>query len=682
MKWKYPVSKVDPVVDDLHGYKVIDNYRWLEDGDNSEVKKWVAEQNKFSATTIEENGDFDIFQDELAEQFDETMFTVPCRMKNGIYIWMERQPGQNQSVIYIKDTLDGEPRVLVDPNTMKADGTVSLDYWRPSVNGTYLAYGISEGGSEIATMRIKAISSGKDLDDEIQNASHSSVSWLPDESGFYYTRNPKPNTLPKGEELYYYKVYQHLLGDESDKDKLIFGEGRPKDDLLGLSLTMDGRYLCIYASQDWNRNDLYMYNTQTGQTVTIVEGIDAKFNLSSTSDKYLMKTNYKAENGRILTAPLGPVPKTIDDWQEFIPETKDILTGFNTTADKILVCYMVNATSEVKIFDYNGNEQDKLPLPSFSSINGLGCSRWSKEYFYGVTGFFSQIVVYRYDPETDKHSVYRKHDNIPLDPDYYIVKQEWITSKDGTKLPMFIMHHKDIKPDGSNPTVLYGYGCHGTSETPGFMRSFIPWFKRGGVYAIANIRGGGEYGEQWHRDGSMEKKQNTFDDFIAAAEYLIDTKITSPKRLGIMGGSNGGLMVGAVMTQRPELFKAVVCRVPVLDLYRYHKFLIAGRWVHEFGNPEKANEFEWLRKWSPYHHVKPGVEYPNAMFVTANKDTRVAPLHAWKMTALLQATNKENVVLLRTEMDAGHGPGKPVKKFVESQAYALAFLAWELSLRP
>lgn len=678
MKWKYPVSKIDPVIDNLHSYKVVDNYRWLENGDSQEVKKWVAEQNKFSLNIIKQNGHFDIFHDELAEHFEIPMFSNPIPVK-GMYFWQERRPGQDQWVIYVKEGLDGKPKPLVDPNGMKKDNTVSIDYWYVSPNGTYLAYGLSEGGDEITTLYIKQVASGEDLKDKVLNAQFSELQWLPDETGFFYTRGPRPGTVPKDEERYHVKVFFHKLGTNPDNDELIFGKDRPKDDMIGLTLSLDGRYLGISVFQNWNRNDLYLYDTSTKLVTTLIEGLDAQFSIFSTEDRFLLKTNLDAENYKILTTPIGNVPKSINDWQEFIPESENLLDWFSITADKILVGYMVDACDEVKLFNYDGKELGKLPLPAFSSIAGIGCRRQEKEFFFGITNFFSPKVIYQCDPVTNEYIEYRRNDE-PLNPVNYVVKQEWATSKDGVKFPMFIMHHKEVILDGKNPTILYGYGCHGISQTPSFLRSYIPWFKRKGVFVIANIRGGGEYGEQWHRDGSLDKKQNTFDDFIAAAEYLIDTKITNPKLLGIMGGSNGGLMVGAVMTQRPELFNAVVCRVPVLDLYRFHKFLIAGRWVHEFGDPEKANEFEWLRKWSPYHHVQSGIEYPNVLFTTANKDTRVAPLHAWKMTALLQANNKKNVVLLRTEMEAGHGPGKPIKKAVESQAYTLAFLAWELGL--
>jgi prolyl oligopeptidase len=503
---------------------------------------------------------------------------------------------------------------------------------------------------------------------------------MPDESGFYYTCGPRPGTVPKGDERYYQKVYTHLLGDNPDKDKLIFGKDSPKEDRFYLTLTMDGRYLCIHATQNWNNNDLYIYDTQTDEITTVAEGLDAKFDLSSTDTRFLLKTNYKADNYKILAAPLGPLPPSIDDWQELISEDKHVIYEYSITADKILVRYMMDATSLVDIFDHKGNKQGKLPLPSFSSLNGLGCNRRLKEFFFGISNFLSPIIIHRYDPSVDDYSVYRKHDNLTLNSDDYVVKQEWVTSKDSIRFPMFIVHHKDIVLDGENPTILYGYGGFDVSLMPEFKRGIIPWYKRGGIYAVANIRGGGEYGEKWHRDGSLDKKQNTFDDFIAAAEYLIETKITNPKRLGILGASNGGLTVGAVMMQRPELFNAVVCQVPLLDMYRFHNFLIAARWVNDYGNPDKADEFEWIRKWSPYHSIKAGLEYPNILFTTANKDTRVAPFHAWKMTALLQSNKQNNVVLLRTEMEAGHGPGKPIKKIVESQAYILAFLAWKLGL--
>ncbi len=479
----------------------------------------------------------------------------------------------------------------------------------------------------------------------------------------------------------YNKVYFHKLGDDPDKDELIFGEERPKDDMLDLSLSANDRYLAIYATQSWTENEIYIYNRETKETKLIITGILSQFDLHFLNNKAIVITNYKANNYRVLSSPLDELEKPIDQWDEFIPESEYLLEFVNMSSDKIFAGYMVNASSQVKVFDHDGKELESLPIPPYSSIMGISSRLGEEEFFFGVSSFTFPRVMYHYDSDAVAYEVIRKTNN-PLNPEEYDVKQEWFTSKDGTKIPMFIFHRKDVDLlEASHPTILYGYGGFASGITPYFMKNWVPWVERGGIFAIANIRGGNEFGDNWHKSGIKENKQNTFDDFIAASEYLILKKYTTSEQLGILGGSNGGLLVSAVAVQRPELFNAVASLVPLTDMVRFPRFGMAMRWVHEYGDPKIKADLERILKWSPYHNVKERRSYPNFLFTTAEKDTRVDPLHSRKMAAVLQSVQNKNDVLLFTETEAGHGPGKPIKKIVESQALIINFFAQKLGLK-
>ncbi len=599
---------------------------------------------------------------------------------HGKYFYTERQPDEDQAVLYMKKGLNGQPIKLFDPNGKRDGNTVSIDYWDQSPSGKYVAYGISEGGTEMATLYIKDTETNEELSESIVHCRHSSIEWLPDDSAFFYTRNPRPGTVPKNEEHLHTKVHLHYLGDDPNNDELIFGADRPNDDMIGLTLSPNGRYLGIHVSKSWTENEIYIYDFQSKQTRAVVSQIPAKFSIIFLNDKVLVNTNYKANNNRILQSLYEQMYRHVDEWEEFIPEREFLLARIRATKSKILVEYLVNACSEVSIFDYSGIEVGKIPLPKYSSLAGISTRIEEEEFFYGVDSFVFPKILYRYDPAEETYSEYRKTDN-PIDPDQYEVKQEWCVSKDGTKVPIFILHKKGIRLDSKNPTILYGYGGFGSTQTPSFTRNWVPWIERNGIFVVANIRGGSEFGEKWHKSGMKENKQNSFDDFIAAGEYLIAQKYTDSAYLGILGGSNGGLLVSAVGVQRPDLFRAVGARVPLTDMVRFPKFGIAVRWIHEYGNPEVKEDLERILEWSPYHNVKDDVEYPNFFFMTASNDTRVDPLHARKMAARLSEVNKTNKILISTEMEAGHGSGKPIVKVVESQALLISFFAQMLGLK-
>lgn len=673
-----PQTKTEKIVDEINGISIADPYRWLENSNRKEVTDWISIQNQYTDLILR-NEKQNRFSDELVENFKVVNFSNPVPVK-GRYFYMERKPDEDQMVLYVKDGLDGIPKKLVDPNGKREGNTITVDYWFPGWTGKYIVYGLSEGGDEMATLYVMDVDKNENLPEKIVHCRYSSVRWLPDDSGFFYTRNPRPETVPKNEEHLYSKVYFHKLGSNPENDRLIFGKDRPKDDMISISLSLDGQLLAIHVSQKWTENEIYIYNNHKQTLSPLIVGIPAKFSLQFLSDKAILYTNYKANNYKILFIQLNDLFKKIDDWQDFFLEQKSVLESVAITADKILLEYLVNACSEVIILDYSGREIGKVPLPKFSSLAGISTRRTEKEFFYGVESFTFPKIVYRFNSETQQYEKYKTTDN-PINPENYEIKQEWYTSKDETKIPIFIFHKKEIELNGKNPTILYGYGGFASNETPLFMRNWVPWIERDGIFAVANIRGGGEFGEKWHKTGIKENKQNSFDDFIYAAEYLISKKYTDVKHLGILGGSNGGLLVSAVAVQRPDLFKAVCSRVPLTDMVRFPKFGIAVRWIHEYGNPEIKNDLEKILKWSPYHNTKNNVEYPNILFTTANKDTRVDPLHARKMTALLQSINKQNKILLFTEIETGHGAGKPISKIIELQSIILTFFAQELGLK-
>ena len=674
---RFPKTKEGEVIDEMFGIKVADPYRWLEDANNPEVKEWINAQNAHTDNALR-NETFETFSRELVKNFKVTTFSNPIPTK-GRYFYYERQPNEDQNAFYMKVDIDGAPVKLVDPNEMNSENTISLDFCFPSRTGKYLAYGLSQGGDEMPTIHIRDIDKNEELNEKIPRCRTACIRWLPDDSGFFYKRNPAEGDVPKNEEHLHSKVYFHKLGDNPINDELIFGKDRPKDDMIGLTASLDGRYLAISASQKWTENDIYIYDREIKKITPFVVGVPHQFHGFFLKDKVIIRTNYKANNYRVLSVPIESMFTPIDEWKVIIPEREDVLESLSQTKDKILAEYLVNACSKVEIFDHNGDMQGEIPLPPYSSLEGISTHREESEFFYGVVSFTQTKTIYRYLPEKNKFVEYRKIDN-PIHPDDYVVKQEWCSSKDGTSIPMFIFHRKDIPSNTISPTILYGYGGFGNIESPNFKRNFVPWMERGGIFAVANIRGGGEFGETWHKGAIKERKQNSFDDFISAVEYLIKQGYTDSNHLGILGGSNGGLLVSAVAIQRPDLFAAVCSKVPLTDMVRFPMFGMAMRWVHEYGDPRNEVDLKNILKWSPCQNVKEDTEYPAFLITTAEKDSRVDPLHSRKITAMLQSVNKKNDVLLFVEKEAGHGSGKPIKKIVESQALTLTFFATNLGL--
>lgn len=675
---KKPQTKTENKYDKINGIKISDPYRWLEDAKSLETKKWIKQQNKYSLSKLQTKK-FEMFSKELAKNYKTDFFSTFIPV-NGKYFYQERKSKEDYAVVYIKKKLEGPPVKLIDLNKNKKANTFSLDYWNVSPLGNYLIYGISENGNEMATLYIKNVKTKENLKEVIPNCRYSRTSWLSDESGFYYTRNPRPKEVHEKEAHLYNKVYFHKIGDDPNEDELIFGKDRPKDDMLHINLSFDNKYLAIHVSQTWSENKVFVYNTETKETKLIIEKKSSKFELRFSKDKVFMFTNYKANNYRLLFTSVDNLYQPIDQWEIFVKEKKFLLNNFYISFDKILLSYLKDASYKMEEFDHKGKKIRNLPIPKYSSILGVSVRKNEKEFFVSITSFVFPRKMYYFNPKINSFVEFKKEFS-PIEESDYVVKQKWFSSKDKTKVPMFIIHKKGLSKDKKNPTVFRGYGGFSSLETPFFLRAWVPWLERGGVFVLANIRGGGEFGEKWHKSGIKNKKQNTFDDFIAGAEYLIKNNYTNSEKLGITGGSNGGLLVSAVAMQKPDLFKAVTAIVPLIDMVRFYKFGIASRWIHEYGNPEVEEDLKNILKWSPYHNIKKNINYPNFFFLTAENDTRVYPFHSYKMTAFLQSVEKENEVFLFTQTKTGHGAGKPISKTLQNLALVLSFFADKLKLK-
>ena len=609
----------------------------------------------------------------------------PPEIGGKYYFYTRRDGMQNQPVLYVREGLTGKDRVLVDANQLAADGTIALDWFQPSENGKYVAYGTSPSGSEVSTLHIIETKTGTILPDTIERTRAASIAWLHDNSGFYYTRYPKKGEVPEGQEMYNRHVFYHDLGTDPETDQKIFGEGRDPEDWPSVSLDNDGRLLLITVEQGWTRTELFLMDIKSRKPPErITTGKNFLYGGSIYNGRLYITTNEDAPRYRVFVAEAGNYER--DDWKELIPETGSVLQGVGVWGGKLFAQYEQNATSQLKIFGIDGTMQKELALPALGTVFASE-GKWDRdELFYGFLSFTVPPTIYRYDLQSGATSQWAKVDAPSIDPAAFEVNQEWFQSKDGTRVPMFIVNKKGLKKDAHSPTLLTAYGGFNVSMTPSFSRSAYLWMEHGGVYAVANLRGGAEFGEDWHRAGMLDKKQNVFDDMIAAAEHLIAEKYTDTAHLAIQGGSNGGLLMGAMITQRPDLFRAVVCQVPLLDMLRYQNFQIAKLWIPEYGTSDNPDQFKWLYAYSPYHHVKPGTEYPAILFMTADTDTRVDPMHAKKMAAEMQAEAKNGAsqtrpILLRIEPKAGHGAGKPVTKQIEEYTDVYSFLFWQLGVK-
>jgi|HubBroStandDraft_2_1064218.scaffolds.fasta_scaffold13063_1 prolyl oligopeptidase len=684
-----PKAKVEPVEDTVQGHKIVDRYRYLENPNDPDTKLYVERELSYTRSILDPLPGRDKINARLSQLLE--IGTVGAPQMGGKYYFHTRREGnQNQPVLYVREGLNGalndKDRILVDVNKMSSDGTVALDWWFASDDGKYIAYGISQSGSEESTLHIVESATGKVLPDTIDRTRFASVAWMKDSSAFYYTRHPRKGEVPDGEEVYHVKVFYHKIGSDPAKDPLIFGEGRNPQDIPNVSLSEDDRWLLIDVGEGWTKSEMYLQDLQSkNPPLEITTGKDFLYGVDFFEGKLYITTNEDAPHYRVFVA--DAVNPKRENWKEIIPQSDAVLQNASVTGGKLLAQYEHNATSELKLFGLDGKKLTDVPLPAIGNVFSASGRYDRNEIFYGFQSFTVPPSIYRVDLTEVKSALWAKVDAPSIDGSAYEVQQVWYTSKDGTKVPMFIVSKKGIEKNGKNPTLLTGYGGFNISMTPAFSRSMYLWMEHGGVYAVANLRGGSEFGEDWHRAGMLEKKQNVFDDFIAAGEYLIAQKYTDSDHLAIQGGSNGGLLMGAMITQRPDLFRAVVCQVPLLDMLRYQNFQIAKLWIPEYGSAEDAKQFDWLYAYSPYHHVKPGVEYPAILFMTGDTDTRVDPMHAKKMAALMQSEakngdSKDKPILLRIETKAGHGQGKPVAKQIEESTDMYSFLFWQLGMKP
>jgi prolyl oligopeptidase len=680
-----PKAKLAPVEDSIHGHKIVDPYRYLENPNDPDTKLYVEEELSYTRSVLDPLPGRDKINARLSQLL--MIGTVGAPQLGGNYYFHTRREGnQNQPILYVREGLNGEDKVLVDANQMSADGTVALDWWYASEDGKYVAYGTSPSGSEVSTLHVIETATGKLLRDSIERTRAASLAWKHDNSGFFYTRYPKKGEVPAGQEVYYRRIFYHALGTDPTQDPLIFGEGRDPEWWPNVNLSDDGRWLLIDEEHGWTKTQLFLQDLTTkNPPLEITVGKDFQYVGDFFEGKLYITSNEDAPHYRVFVADTAN-PKR-ENWKELIPQSDAVLQNASVTGGKLLTQYQHNATSELKLFALDGKKLADIPLPSIGDVFSVSGRYDRNEIFFGFQSFTVPPSVYRVDLTGVHSALWAKVDAPSIDPSQYDVQQVWYSSKDGTKVPMFIVSKKGIEKSGKNPTLLTGYGGFNISMTPAFSRGTYLWMEHGGIYAVANLRGGAEFGEEWHRAGMLEKKQNVFDDFIAAGEYLIAQKYTDKDHLAIQGGSNGGLLMGAMITQRPDLFRAVICQVPLLDMLRYQNFQIAKLWIPEYGSAVDAKQFNWLYAYSPYHHVKAGVEYPAILFMTGDTDTRVDPMHAKKMAALLQAEAKNGAspqkpILLRIETKAGHGQGKPVTKQIEESTDVYSFLFWQLGVKP
>ncbi len=675
-----PRTRTVDLVEELHGVPVADPYRWLEQGEAPEVRRWVKAQNDFTRSLLEGREGRDYLRSRLSELLSIGTITPP-RVRNGRYFFIRRDGrDQDQPVLYVRDGVDGRDRAVIDPNAMSKDGTIAIDWWYPSRDGTLVAYGVSTRGDEKSTLKIIEVESGEHLPDRIAHTRYCSLAWLPGGSGFYYTRYPAPGEVPPGEGDYNRHLFLHRLGDDPAADRKIFGDGRRPEDMIDVDLSPDGRHLVIMVQEGWRRSDLYVRDLTRDDDglLTIAEGIDALFTGEVIDGTLYLRTNWKASRYRLLAVDLERPAQ--DQWRTLIPERESVLSQARIVGDRIVTLDIENASSRVRVFAADGRPLREIALPALGTVDQISGQHDGGEAFFDFSSYGMPPAVLRYDVAGDEVDVWSRIE-APVNLDEFEVKQVFYRSKDGRRISMFVMHRREIDLDGSHPALLYGYGGFNISLTPRFSPSRVVWLERGGIYAEANLRGGGEYGEEWHRAGMLENKQKVFDDFTAAADWLVARRYTTCDRLAIMGGSNGGLLVGAALTQRPEMFRAVVCMVPLLDMVRYENFRIARLWAPEFGSASDAEQFRWLHAYSPYHRVEKGTAYPAILIGSAEHDSRVDPMHARKMVARLQASSGSALpVLLRMETEAGHGAGKPVSKMIDASTDVWTFLFWQLGL--
>jgi prolyl oligopeptidase len=677
----YPPTRVDDVVENLHGTEVHDPYRWLEDWKSPEVQQWTKDQSAFTRQELDGLAG----RDRLAKRLQDVSYVdsvgVPRRAGSRLF-FIRRKADQEKAVLYRRDDSDGVDHVLLDPNTLSKDGSTSLGGWVPSHDGRKLAYKLRENNADESTLYVKDVASGTVSDrDTIAGAKYASPQWTPDGAGFYYTWLPTDPAIPTAERPGRAEVRYHALGTDPSADPVIRPATGNPEKFLGVDLSRDGHWLLAYVVT-FTQTEIFFRDLRVAESEwrTLVAGVPAQFEVTAWEDRFYVSTNDGASRWRVLR--VDPARPDRKDWQEIVPQAEDaVLQDMSVVGGRLALSYLRNAASEIELRTLDGERLRTVKLPGIGSSTGIVGNPDDDEAFYDFSSFTQPPEIWRTSIATGATRQWAKRE-VPVDPAPYVVEQVFYPSKDGTRIPMFLVHRKDAPRDGSTPFLLYGYGGFNVSLEPSFSARLYPWLEAGGGYAVANIRGGGEYGEDWHRAGMLDKKQNVFDDFIAAGEYLVTEGWTRPERLAIQGGSNGGLLVGAVLTQRPDLFKAVICEAPLLDMVRYHRFGSGRTWVSEYGSADNSRDFGWLYAYSPYHKVKAGTAYPAVLLATADTDDRVDPLHARKMTGALQAATTGGPVLLRVETNAGHGGADLVSSAVAKATDYYSFLFAQLRMQP
>ncbi|MFL6278448.1 MAG: prolyl oligopeptidase family serine peptidase [Blastocatellia bacterium] len=681
-KLVYPESKKVDQVDDYHGVKVADPYRWLEDLDSADTHAWVEAQNRLTFAYLNEIPARAQIKQRLTRLWNYERYGLPERQGDR-YFYMKNNGLQNQSVLYTTTALDAAPQVLLDPNTLSTDGTVALAGMEVSDDGRLLAYGIAQAGSDWQEWHVRDVATAKDLPDLVRWVKFSGASWTKDGKGFFYSRydEPKATTQMTGAN-YFHKLYYHKLGTPQTQDVLVYERPDQKEWNINGFVTDDGRYLIVSATQGTDRRNRLFYKDLQAQDATVkplLDQGDARYSvIDNDGTTFWLSTDRDAPRGKIIA--IDVTKPEAANWKTVVPQATETLEAANVIGNLLVTSYLKDAHTQIKVYDLKGKLVREVTLPGIGTASGFGGKRTDQETFYSFTSYTTPATVYRYDMRTGRSTVFRAP-KVDFNTADYESKQVFYTSKDGTRVPMIITYKKGLKLDGQNPTVLYGYGGFNVSLTPAFSVGNLVWMERGGVYAVPNLRGGSEYGEDWHQGGMKLKKQNVFDDFIAAAEWLIANKYTSTPRLAIFGGSNGGLLVGAAMTQRPELFGATLPAVGVMDMLRFQKFTIGWAWVSDYGSADNPEEFKALYAYSPLHNIKPGTAYPPTLITTADHDDRVVPLHSFKFAAAMQAAQAgPNPVLIRIETRAGHGAGKPTSKQIEEVADRWGFLVRALNM--
>jgi prolyl oligopeptidase len=679
---KYPRAPRSEVVDDYHGRKVADPYRPLEDPDSPATRAWVEAENQITFQFLGSIPQRDAIRKRLTALWDFEKYSPP-RQQGGRYFYSYNTGLQNQSVLYSTASIDGEARVLLDPNTLSTDGTVALSGLSVSKDGRLVAYGIAAAGSDWNEWKVRDVTTTQDTPDVIKWVKFSDAEWSPDGRGFYYGRFPEPHA---GQDLkganYHQKVYYHRLGTSQADDRVIWADDEHKEWRAVPKVTDDGRYLILTLEKgtDAKYRVLYRPLDQPDAAPThLVGAFEAEYEfIDNDGPIFWFKTNKDAPRGRVVAIDTRhPEP---GDWTELIPQAAETLEQVTVVGDHFLAVYLKDAHTAVRVFDLRGRHVRDVEFPGLGTASGFTGQRADRDTFYSFTSFTTPATIYRYDVATGTSTVWRRP-KLQFDPNEYVTSQIFYESKDGTKVPMFLSHKKGMKRDAATSTLLYAYGGFNASLTPSFSPSVMAWMEMGGLFAQPNLRGGGEYGEEWHQAGTKLRKQNVFDDFIAAAEWLIANGYTSTPKLAISGGSNGGLLVGACITQRPELYGAALPAVGVMDMLRFHKFTIGWAWVDDYGSSDDPEQFRALAAYSPLHNLRPGTCYPPTLITTADHDDRVVPAHSFKFAAALQAAQScDNPALIRIETRAGHGAGKPTSKLIEEAADKWAFLVKVLQI--